>query len=204
LTGLRRVRYCRAMTIREQWSQGLQWGGCAWIGYRVALSVYEVAVRWRWAPFARALQPIGPVAALWLVALLFIAAGSRWARLAVAAAILGQVAFGLREGAERWSADFPLAWVLIPIVPVCVPALPLAFVRVESPRVVVALVVLGRWREAAARVGSVVPVLVAAGVFAGNRAVLDVLRGGFPVTAYLFGAAGIASMAQGKRVAAIT
>jgi hypothetical protein len=31
---------------------------------------------------------------------------------------------------------------------------------------VVALVVLGRWREAAARVGSVVPVLVAAGVFA--------------------------------------
>jgi hypothetical protein len=64
-------------------------------------------------------------------------------------------------------------------LPMCLPLLPLVVWRVERPRVVLALLALGRFREARAQSGGVVmAVLAAAAVVLCNHALLDLLREG--------------------------
>jgi hypothetical protein len=174
LTGLDTARYMRPMTARQQWSQGLQWGGCAWLCYVVAHSVIDlVCPGWRTEPLPDGFPPrlwemrhveMGwwPAAswlttALWLLAVVLVAAGARRARPAVALAILAQAALGVREAARflasAASSHYETSWQPVVLVvglfvPVCLAALPLVFLPVTRPREVLARMARGRWREA--------------------------------------------------------
>lgn len=88
---------------------------------------------------------------LWLTALVLVVRGSPRARGVVALAILARAALA-------WAPEYaPFVSVarewLHSWLPVCLPLLPLVVIRVEEPRVVVALAVLGRWRQALAQSG---------------------------------------------------
>jgi hypothetical protein len=167
------------MTARNQWSQGLQWGAFAWLGYIVLRALGGEVQRllvvtqtlsnvpdwmcdpsWGWQ-----------VATAWVAALVLVAAGSRWARLAVGAAM---VLHAVVAGGEAVHCDRVL-FVLTRFLPMSVPLLPLLVLRVERPRVVLALAALGRWREARARFGGVGVLAVAAALVSLNHASWDML-----------------------------
>lgn len=196
------------MTARQQWSQGLQWGACAWLCYVIAHTVLDlVDPAWRDNPQGWTLPrfhletgwPAGSwlTAALWLAAAVMVAAGARRARPAVAAAILAQTALGLLEASHNPpGADAPLglysqvALALGLFLPVCLPALPLAFLRVERPRTVVSLLAKGRWHDAWSRSGGPGVLMVALAVLwlhVGLRDLLVREREGFSVVMDLVG-----------------
>lgn len=155
------------MTARNKVILGLQWGGCAWLAYLAAKmlkSLVELTillplgVEIPWAARWGAIYQGHLHAASWLVALALIAAGSRWARPAMVATL-----------AWHFALNWGWGWGWIPM---CVPLLPLVVWRVEEPRVVLAMLALGRWREAAARSGGVMVVAVAVATVATNRVLL--------------------------------
>jgi len=114
-----------------------------------------------------------------------IAAGSRWSRPAVAVAIVAQSILGISTG-TGYSGEPNTVWFVLKFfLPMCVPLLPLVFLRVERPRVVLALALLGRHREAWARFGVGV-LAVAAFVVSLNRGVLDLIGYGFDGPAMLW------------------
>src|SRR4051812_7326833 len=130
------------MKTRNPWVLGLQWGAWAWLGY-IALEMclyfaqsYSLAWRREFLPIWMndwiAYDHGQVLAATWMVAFALVTSGSRWARAAVAIAIVGQAA--QRCGLRSW-------------LPMCAPLLPLAVLRAEEPRVVLALLALGRRRE---------------------------------------------------------
>jgi hypothetical protein len=121
------------------------------------------------------------MAVLWIVACALVAAGSRWARVAVAMGIVGQVVVGCYEAARL--ANLPgisgsIAFWASFSLPMCVPLLPLVACRAERPHAALALIASRRWREALPRGGVAVAVLAATAVVLGNRALLDLLREG--------------------------
>lgn len=182
------------MTARQQWSQGLEWGGWAWVTYVAAHELRDlVDPAWRsnpqqW-PVARFHLETGwpaeswLAAALWLVAAAMIAIGAKRARTAVAAAILAQAVLGASEGLTH-AEDLRDSWVWGShvvgtfglFVPLCLPALPLVFFRVERPRVVLSLLGVGRWREAWARSGGVGVLMVTIAVLWMHVGLRDLFR----------------------------
>jgi hypothetical protein len=97
----------------------------------------------------------------WVAAIALIVAGSGWSRVAVGAGILIQV---LAECSGPIRADLtPLIALQIFLI-VALPLIPLVVLRVREPRLVVALLALGRWREALARSGGWRTALIAAAV----------------------------------------
>jgi hypothetical protein len=163
------------MNTRSQWSSGLQWGACAWLGYLtwtacayVVCSALERSLASTFAVGDVLDLLTWPIAVLYLVLLALVAAGSRWARPVAALTILGRIALGFAEG-RHYGGVPSFAFTMRFAMP-ALPLLPLALLRVEAPRVVLALLAHRRWREAALRFGGAVPVLVAAGVVSLNHA----------------------------------
>jgi len=115
------------------------------------------------------------VAAGWVLALALFAAGSRWARPALGATLLGQVITGTLRAAG-YPGEFHVAWALTFWLPMTFPLLPLLFMAPSLPRLTVALALVGRWRDACAKLAGWRWVLVAAGLVALNRAGWDALE----------------------------
>jgi hypothetical protein len=152
------------MSATRQWSHGLQWGASTWLAY-VAVRAVSRAVHVPSAAYV-------VVAVGWITALAFIAAGSRWSRGVVVAAIFAQAATGYASATDYGSppsAPFALLFFL----PMCLPLLPLVVLPVEQPRIALALIGLGRWREARSMLGGVGPLLVAAALVTLNRGAVD-------------------------------
>lgn len=164
------------MTTRQQWLRGLEWGACAWLTYVAARTTLDVVwPTWQipfegWdLPSLHSAQGFAGgtwlTAVLWLTALTLVAAGSRLARLGIAVAILAQAVIGAMQAVGHTYAPrepaYVAAFVLSLFLPMCLPLLPLVVLRVEEPRLVLALATLGRWREARARFGGLGPLAVA-------------------------------------------
>jgi hypothetical protein len=146
---------------------------------------------------------------VWLLVLGAIAAGSRWARAAMGAAIVAQGVVGVTE-ALRYGAPVELSFVLWFFVPMSLPLLPLVVLRVEQPREALALVALGRVREGWARAGGMSTILVAAALISLNHGtyalLVDLYRGAGPgalmelwFPAGLFALAAVAVRATSRR-----
>jgi hypothetical protein len=168
------------MTARNQWSQGLQWGACAWLGYvawHAVLDFYDTPLGWMRDAFPGswyfALRWF--LAPAWLLAIALIAAGSPRSRAVVGVGILAQVVMGCAESGRPFGEFIP-HWAMQNFLPMCLPLLPLVVLRVEEPRVVLALLALGRWREALARSGGFRTALVAAALVSLNHGAWDVLK----------------------------
>ncbi len=152
---------------------GLQWGACAWLGYVAWHACLDV---WR-TPLGETLTLLPEhwfiamhwiLAPAWIAAIGLILADSPWSRAFVAAAILMRVVVGAAHAASYGGVPDP-AFTAGFFVPMCLPLLPLVLMRVEEPRVALALAALGRWREAAARSGGVRALLVAVAVLSVNH-----------------------------------
>src|SRR5262249_11247990 len=109
------------------------------------------------------------VALGWFVAMALVAAGSGWSRAAVGAAILAKVV--LEGDGFGWTPTFARIspWIIQALLLVALPLIPLVVSRVEEPRVVLALLALGRWREAYARSGGWRTALIAVAVVSIER-----------------------------------
>jgi hypothetical protein len=127
------------MTARNQWSQGLQWGACAWLGYvawHAVLDCYDTSPGWvldvlpgRWY-----LALYWFLAPAWLLAIALIAAGSSRSRAVVGVAILTRVVMGCAESGRPFGEFIP-HWAMQNFLPMCLPLFPLVVLRVEEPRV---------------------------------------------------------------------
>ena len=125
------------METKLQFKQGLQWGGAAWLAYLAISSTGHLrAVNPLFLPY---LIP----ALAWPLA--FMLAWTRWARLALAVAVVAQVCAAVAMTAHMGD----LRVTLSAFMPLCLPVLPLLFMGPERPRLTVALAVVGRWRDAA-------------------------------------------------------
>jgi hypothetical protein len=181
------------MTARNQWSQGLQWGACAWLCYVVLRELggelSQLLAR-EGSPWTLPRWMCGwgygwHVAAVWAVALSLIIVGSRWSRVAVAAAISMQALVAVRSASSYAGEPDSVWFVLRFFLPMCVPLLPLLVLRVEQPRVALALAALGRWSEARVRFGGIGVLAVAIAVISLNRGALDLLGYGLDPAAVL-------------------
>jgi hypothetical protein len=169
------------MNTKLKFRLGLQWGALAWLGYVVIQSVRDALPMA--APWIVVRDSL-PKAALWILACALLAVGSRWARAAVAFGILGQLAFGLHEAAWLYP---PETWTQLGVatvvrsalhcsgVALCLGMVPLVAWPLEGPRVVLALLALGRFREAWARSGGAVALMAAVPIVALNHATLALL-----------------------------
>jgi hypothetical protein len=190
LTTLHEARYATLMNVRSQWVQGLQWGACAWLGYITTSGVVRAyhASSYGWH------GPRLVVAAAWLVA--FALCWTRWSRPAVATAMVVQMATSLADAAG-YEGDMHAAWALTFWLPMSLPLLPLLFFRKPNrPRLTLALLAMGRWREAMAELSGWRWPLVAAGVVLLNRSAWRALQGqdwavAFAPTALLFALAAL-------------
>jgi hypothetical protein len=168
LTTLRRARYARPMSIRNQWLQGLQWGGCAWLGWVAWSSVRRAShcslylgpdflISLAWFAYGWLL------AAVWLAALLL--TWTRWSRAGVAVVIAVQAVVGSIGAAMH--NDF--WWSMTVWIPMSLPVIPLLFMKPERPRLTFALLMVGRWRDAVAELKGWRWLLVAVGTVLLNR-----------------------------------
>lgn len=170
LTGLFAPRYVVGM--KEQWKQGLQWGGVVWLSW---LSVSSVA--WVIATAHFGLHPPSLIlAAGWTFALAL--SWTRWARFGVAMGMVAQVYAGVILGkpiigradmimnGTMTQSYLDLAPFLTAFLPSCLPLVPLLFMAPERPRYTAALALVGRYRDAAHELSGVRWMLVAAGVIA--------------------------------------
>src|SRR5262249_9596438 len=110
-----------------------------------------------------------PLAAAWLLVLALIAAGSPWSRVAVGAALLLRVVDECVDGRLLVEFSPPLSVEIA--LGVSLPLLPLLVLRVNEPRIVVALLARGRWRDALVRSGGLRTALVAAALVSTDRGV---------------------------------
>lgn len=138
--------------MKDQWKQGLQWGGVVWLGYLAGCSLVMAC---RSAEFCLYL-PYWLPAVAWLAALVLL--WTRWARAGVAVAIAVQVAAGVVE-AFRFD-EGTLTWPSLML-----PVLPLVFMEPERPRLTVALALVGRWRDASRKLAGWRWILVGVGTF---------------------------------------
>jgi hypothetical protein len=157
------------MNTRNQWTHGLQWGACAWLGYIIARTL-PTAVK-----YGDPLQV--SMAGAWFVSAALFLVGARWARGALGVAMLAQALYGTVTAIHF--ADTPdVPFVLRYFLPMSLPLLPLLWLGAERPRVVLAMIALGRWRDAGRELGggrAWVTVLVAVGLVSINHATWDVL-----------------------------
>jgi hypothetical protein len=158
------------MTARERWSQGLQWGGCAWLGYiawQGSVDLYQVhgnplpCLPGCWYSLLRWLAVLAMLGALALIAL-----GSGWSRAMVGAVIFARL---VNNSTNARSYDEITPLVVLGEFLALSPLLPLVLLRVGEPRLVLALLALGRWREALARSGGLRTALIAAAVVSLHR-----------------------------------
>lgn len=154
LTGSAAVRY--AAGTKEQWKQGLQWGGVTWLAW-VAFRT-GVAALHGWPLM---------VAIVWLAA--FTLAWTRWSRAAIAVAILAQAIAGTGE-AMTYAGAMHIPWALTFWLPMSLPLVPLLIMKAERPRLTVALALVSRWKDALGSLAGWRWIAVAAGVVALNRA----------------------------------
>lgn len=198
-----------SIDAKNRWGLGLQWGACSWLLYVVwrafvdfRLSLWsDVANHWPSSWWIAGFWLLFPG---WLAVIAALAAGSRWARAGVALMILGRVGVAYAQTHALQTTDTGAQL----FVPLFVPLLPLVVLRVEEPRVVLALLALGRWREALARSGGVVALLVALAVLSTREASdqamwFTSLPSAFSPTALIAALAGVATWATRKRTQAM-
>lgn len=158
------------MDTKERFRLGLQWGALAWLGYITVQSVLT------WST---------PVMFAWMLACVLLATGSRWARAAVVLGVLVQLTHGAFEAAMYLTPgdlrDVPMKNIVRAVlahsgIALCLGMLPLVAWRLERPRVVVALLAVGRFREAWARSGGALALLAAMPVIALNHAMMSFFR----------------------------
>jgi hypothetical protein len=166
------------MNAKNRWLLGLQWGACLWLPYVLwdagidfrsqIESLQDLIDTWPrfWWGLGYALFLPG-----WIATVVLLVAGSRWARPAVATMILLRVA---EAGIHTYERQLGHADATL-FVSVLAPVLPLVVLRLEEPRVVLALAALGRWREALARSGGVVALLIALAVLSTHEAAFQAL-----------------------------
>ena len=127
----------------------------------------------------------GSKAALWTVAFGLLLAGSRWARAAVALAVVAQLAFGYQEAAwlypaSSWPQLGNLTTAMLALhtsgLASCLAMAPLVLWRLDEPRAALALLALGRRREAWLRSGGALSLLAAVPVVALNHVTLELLE----------------------------
>jgi len=193
------------MNVKNRWLYGLQWGACLWLPYVLrdaAQDFYYAGLshlpegwpRLWWTPFYVLIFPG------WLAAVALLVAGSRRARLAVTMMVLARIAVAAVETHAMQMPDGGAQY----IVPLFLPLLPLVVLRVEEPRVVLALAALGRWREALARSGGVVALLVALAVLSTHLSAREAVWGSpvsdaFRLPAMLAGLAFVVTWATRQR-----
>jgi hypothetical protein len=153
--------------MREQWKQGLQWGGVAWLAYIVAHAVPDAVTSGRGVDVA--------LAGGWVLSAILLLTGARGARLALGCAILAQLVTGTMHAAS-YPGDMHVAWALTFWLPMTLPLVPLLIMTPERPRLTIALALVGRWRDAHATLAGWRWPLVAYVVVMTNRAVWDLLR----------------------------
>ena len=182
--------------MKDQWKQGLQWGGVVWLSYLAGCSLVTACESAEYGLYLPHMLP----AAAWLAALALL--WTRWARAGAAVAIAVQVAAGMAE-ASRFDTG-TLTWP-----PLVLPVLPLVFMAPERPRLTVALALVGRWRDAGRALAGWRWIVVAMGTFllarSGGRALhcwvydfdgalnfsLESVLNAFIPQALLFGAAAL-------------
>jgi hypothetical protein len=146
--------------MKDQWLKGLQWGAVAWLAWESFVTV-NTAVRYIGQYHARATYQIacGIYAVSAVIALTaLVLAWTRWSRIGIAAMILAQVAMALVffKGYPRPPlviegvvCDIEMPWMaIVHANREMFPLLPLLFMQPERPRLVVALALVGRWRDA--------------------------------------------------------
>jgi hypothetical protein len=167
------------MSIRNQWIQGLQWGGGAWLVW-VAGGAFLHASHCSLAPepyffvSVASLAQRSALAAVWIAALAL--TWTRWSRAGVAVAVVVQGVLGTIEAA-RYPGEMHLGWALTFWLPMSLPVLPLLFMEPERPRLTLALLAVGRWRDAIAQLSGWRWLGVAAAVVLLNRAGWVILVG---------------------------
>lgn len=158
------------MDTKQKFKLGLQWGALAWLGYIAVQAV---------------LLGSCPVMFTWMLACVLLVGGSRWARAAVVLAILAQLTHGVFEAVKYLTpgdlTDVPMKVIVRAVlrhsgIALCLGMLPLVAWRVERPRVVVALLALGRNRDAWARSGGAVAMFAAMPVIVLNHATMSFFR----------------------------
>lgn len=148
------------MDTRKQCIQGLEWGACAWLGW---VAWTDVRTAWHSAFDAQC----SLLAAVWLAALAL--TWTRWSRVGVAVALVVQAVVGTMIAMSD-EGEVHLWWVLTFWLPMSLPLLPLLFMEPERPRLTLALLAVGRWRDAIAQLRGWRWLFVAAGVVLLNRA----------------------------------
>lgn len=158
------------MDTKQKLRLGLQWGALAWLGYITVRSV---------------LIGSSPVMFAWILACVLLVTGSRWARAVVVLGILVQLAHGALEAVKYLTpgdlGDVPMKAVVRATLghsglALCLGMLPLVAWRLERPRLVLALLALGRFRDAWARAGGGIALLAAVPVVALNHAMMSFFR----------------------------
>jgi hypothetical protein len=140
------------MDTKQQFRQGLQWGGIVWLAHLAIASLGHLrAVNPFFLPY---LIP----GAAWVLALGL--AWTRWSRIAVALAVVAQAwaAVAMTAGMGEFGVT------LSAFMPLCLPVLPLLFMAPERPRLTIALALVGRWRDAARTLAGLRWPVVAIGV----------------------------------------
>ncbi len=168
--------------MKDQWKQGLQWGGVVWLGW-IALS--SIAFVLRYAHYGFSAQSMIPAAA-WSIA--FGLLWTRWSRLGIAIGIAAQVYAGVilgqpivarsdyQMGDVMAESYLDLEPLLKSFLPACLPLVPLLFMAPTRPRYTAALALVGRWEDAAREMVGLRWTLVAAGVLALPGAAPEALR----------------------------
>jgi hypothetical protein len=114
------------------------------------------------------------LAVMWLAA--FVLIWTPWSRVGLAAALAVQAVAGTVDAAA-YDGPMHLAWALTFWLPMSLPLLPLLFMQPQRPRLTLALLALGRGRDALALLTGFRWPLVAVAVVLLNRAGWAVLRG---------------------------
>jgi hypothetical protein len=163
------------MSKRNPWWLGLQWGALLWLPYVTFVAcrdcsytgLSDIVELWAlgdWWPASYWLFAPG-----WLAVIVLLATGSRWTRPVVAVLMCAHFTVDFARASHATASCIQTLGIPCEVsspwreaVPLFLPLLPLAVLRVERPRVVLALAALGRVREARARFGGVGTLLVAA------------------------------------------
>jgi hypothetical protein len=169
--------------MKEQWKQGLQWGGVIWLAWLVASSSATFIVDTTHVGFylGSALPVLG-----WGVALAL--AWTRWSRLGIAFGIAAQVYAGVfvyppivqrvdyQLGEVMTQSYLDLEPLLSSFLPRCLPLVPLLVMAPSRPRYAAALAIVGRWTDAARELAGLRWILVAAGILALHSAAPEALK----------------------------
>ncbi len=169
--------------MKEQWKQGLQWGGVVWLAWLAVSSSAAFVTDYANNGFylGSMLPAVG-----WALALAI--SWTRWSRLGLALGIATQVYAGAfldppivarvdyQMGDVMTESYLNLEPLLSSFLPRCLPLVPLLFMAPTRPRYTAALALVGRWTDAARELTGLRWILVAAGVLALHSAAPEALR----------------------------